>query len=62
LIQRGSGEHLPPIIQVVQRRHVLVRSHEEHVNTLVPPKPSVTPKPGDHVHVIAQPEDRGFIY
>jgi cell volume regulation protein A len=30
-------------------------------NTLVPPKPSTTLQPGDHVHVIAPPEDRGFI-
>jgi cell volume regulation protein A len=30
-------------------------------NTLVPPTPSVTLQPGDHVHLIAQPEDRGLI-
>jgi potassium/hydrogen antiporter len=30
-------------------------------NTLVAPKPGTTLEPGDHVHVIAQPEDKGFI-
>jgi potassium/hydrogen antiporter len=30
-------------------------------NMLVPPRPGTTLQPGDHVHVIAQPEDRGFI-
>ena len=30
-------------------------------NLLVPPKPGTTLEPGDHVHVIAEPEDRGFI-
>jgi cell volume regulation protein A len=30
-------------------------------NTLVPPRPGTTLQPGDHVHVIASPEDRGFI-
>jgi potassium/hydrogen antiporter len=28
---------------------------------LLPPTPGTTLEPGDHVHVIAQPEDRGFI-
>jgi potassium/hydrogen antiporter len=30
-------------------------------NTLVPPRSSTILEPGDHVHVIARPEDRGFI-
>jgi cell volume regulation protein A len=30
-------------------------------NQLVPPKPSVALEPGDHVHLIAQPEDRPLI-
>jgi potassium/hydrogen antiporter len=30
-------------------------------NRLVPPRPGTTLEPGDHVHLIAQPEDRGFI-
>jgi potassium/hydrogen antiporter len=30
-------------------------------NSLIPPRPGLTLQPGDHVHVIAQPEDRGFI-
>jgi Trk K+ transport system NAD-binding subunit len=30
-------------------------------NLLVPPKPSTILKPGDHVHVIASPADKGFI-
>jgi cell volume regulation protein A len=30
-------------------------------NLLVPPKPSTQLEPGDHVHLIARPEDRGFI-
>jgi cell volume regulation protein A len=30
-------------------------------NALVPPKPGTTLEPGDHVHVIAQAEDKGFI-
>jgi cell volume regulation protein A len=30
-------------------------------NQLVPPKPSVTLQPGDHVHLIAQAEDRPLI-
>jgi cell volume regulation protein A len=30
-------------------------------NTLVPPRPGTTLEPGDHVHLIARPEDRGFI-
>jgi len=30
-------------------------------DTLVPPKPSTKLEAGDHVHVIASPEDRGFI-
>jgi cell volume regulation protein A len=30
-------------------------------NALVPPKPGTTLEAGDHVHVIAQPEDKGFI-
>jgi cell volume regulation protein A len=30
-------------------------------DSLVPPKPSTKLEPGDHVHVIASPEDRGFI-
>ena len=30
-------------------------------NMLVPPRPGTILEPGDHVHVIAQPEDRGFI-
>jgi cell volume regulation protein A len=30
-------------------------------NSLVPPKAGTILQPGDHVHVIAQPEDRGFI-
>ncbi|HEX2141914.1 MAG TPA: TrkA C-terminal domain-containing protein [Candidatus Limnocylindria bacterium] len=28
---------------------------------LLPPKPGTTLQPGDHVHLIAQPEDRGLI-
>jgi cell volume regulation protein A len=28
---------------------------------LLPPSGSVTLQPGDHVHVIAQPEDRGIV-
>ena len=28
---------------------------------LLPPKPGTTLQPGDHVHLIAQAEDRGFI-
>jgi potassium/hydrogen antiporter len=30
-------------------------------NQLVPPRPGTTLQPGDHVHLIAAPEDRGFI-
>jgi potassium/hydrogen antiporter len=30
-------------------------------NELVPPRPGITLEPGDHVHLIAGPEDRGFI-
>jgi potassium/hydrogen antiporter len=30
-------------------------------NQLVPPKPSIRLEAGDHVHLIASPEDRGFI-
>ncbi len=30
-------------------------------NQLVPSSPGTTLEPGDHVHLIAQPEDRGFI-
>jgi hypothetical protein len=30
-------------------------------SSLVPPQPGLTLEPGDHVHVIARPEDRGFI-
>ena len=30
-------------------------------NRLLPPSPGTILEPGDHVHVIAQPEDRGFI-
>jgi potassium/hydrogen antiporter len=30
-------------------------------NALLPPKPTTTLEAGDHVHVIARPEDRGFI-
>ena len=30
-------------------------------NRLLPPTPGTTLQPGDHVHVIAQPEDRPFI-
>jgi potassium/hydrogen antiporter len=30
-------------------------------NRLLPPTPGTILEPGDHVHVIAQPEDRGFI-
>ena len=30
-------------------------------NRLLPPTPGTTLEPGDHVHLIAQPEDRGFI-
>jgi potassium/hydrogen antiporter len=30
-------------------------------NKLLPPTPGTTLEPGDHVHLIAQPEDRGFI-
>ncbi|MFL5403296.1 MAG: potassium/proton antiporter [Gemmatimonadales bacterium] len=30
-------------------------------NTLIPPKGSVALQPGDHVHVVAMPEDRGLI-
>jgi cell volume regulation protein A len=30
-------------------------------NQLVPPRPGTTLETGDHVHVIASPEDRGFI-
>jgi potassium/hydrogen antiporter len=30
-------------------------------NQLVPPRPGTTLQAGDHVHLIAQPEDRGFI-
>jgi Trk K+ transport system NAD-binding subunit len=30
-------------------------------NVLVPPRPGTALEPGDHVHVIASPEDKGFI-
>jgi cell volume regulation protein A len=30
-------------------------------NRLLPPTPGTTLEPGDHVHLIAQPEDKGFI-
>jgi Trk K+ transport system NAD-binding subunit len=30
-------------------------------NMLVPPKPHTILERGDHVHVIASPEDKGFI-
>jgi Trk K+ transport system NAD-binding subunit len=30
-------------------------------NRLVPPRPGTTLETGDHVHLIASPEDRGFI-
>ena len=30
-------------------------------NRLVPPKPGIMLEPGDHVHVVSLPEDRGFI-
>jgi cell volume regulation protein A len=30
-------------------------------NRLLPPSPETILQPGDHVHLIAQPEDRGFI-
>jgi cell volume regulation protein A len=30
-------------------------------NRLVPPRPGTTLEAGDHVHLIAAPEDRGFI-
>jgi cell volume regulation protein A len=30
-------------------------------NQLIPPRPGTTLEPGDHVHLIAQPEDRGLI-
>lgn len=30
-------------------------------NRLLPPKPGTTLEPGDHVHLIGSPEDRGFI-
>jgi Trk K+ transport system NAD-binding subunit len=30
-------------------------------NQLVPPRPGTTLEPGDHVHLIAAPEDREFI-
>jgi NhaP-type Na+/H+ and K+/H+ antiporter len=30
-------------------------------NRLLPPSPGTLLQPGDHVHLIAQPEDRGLI-